>query len=178
MESSEREDVARRRNGELAGLHQLDVTLLEVTNQHDTASGAEMSTRTNFVPSTTEVKNIIRLEQTLEIAGDQSQRIAPDELASLVGVAIIANSMNSTTNGTRISCARTGYVQGQDNAEQHREKLDATGWTWIQEHWVARSSSTCTLDGKVIGTSGLTSETTSCEIGEGAFQLRVQFHDL
>ena len=92
----------------LAGLHWLDVTLLEVTNQHETASGAEMSTRTNSVPSTTEVKNIIRSGQTLEIAGDQSQRIAPDELASLVGVTIIANSMNSTTNGTRIMCAKTG----------------------------------------------------------------------
>ena len=60
MESSEREDVARRRIGELAGLHRLDVTLLGVTNQHETASGADMSTRTDFVSSTTEVKNIIR----------------------------------------------------------------------------------------------------------------------
>ena len=60
MESSEREDVARRRNGELAGLHRLDVTLLEVTNQRETASGAEISTRTDFVSSITEVKNIIR----------------------------------------------------------------------------------------------------------------------
>ena len=42
MKSSVREDVARRRIGEWAGLHRLDVTLLEAMHQHETLRDAKI----------------------------------------------------------------------------------------------------------------------------------------
>ena len=42
---SVREDVARRRIGELARLHRLDVELLEAVHQHETPHDAEMNNK-------------------------------------------------------------------------------------------------------------------------------------